>query len=131
MSLSLPLKQILGAVIILIGLGFVSSAQAHTGHHRGQVATVGGEASAPAAQNQTHHEQTVAATTHESRNNNDRNCVGGCCGNAQCAACGLVLGSAVPEVAPLDASVRALFSDVTVKSGIGPQELSRPPRSFV
>jgi len=132
MSVKLAMKQILAAVIVVIALGFASSAaQAHSGHHYGPVATASHEATAPAAQNAIVAEQSVSEVKIHSQYRAIGDCVSGCCGNAQCAACGAVLAGGVPELVPLTTSVRALFPDVRIRSGIGPQDLTRPPRSLV
>jgi hypothetical protein len=131
MTLKMPVAQMLGAVIALIALCFApSTARAHTGHHHGSVATSSGDVAPLAAPTAGAVKQTIAETASYSPDEIQVRCVGGCC-NTQCAACGLVLGSAVPEVVPLNLSVRTLFPDVTIKSGLGPQDLTRPPRSFV
>jgi hypothetical protein len=132
MILKLPVAQILGAVIVLIALCFApSTARAHAGHHHGAVATSSSDVSPLAGPTAGVVKQAIAEAASYSPDEIQVHCVGGCCSNAQCAACGLALGSAVPEVVPLNVSVRTLFPDVTIKSGLGPQDLTRPPRSFV
>src|SRR5215211_6891440 len=131
MILKMPVAQILGAVIVLIALCFApSTARAHAGHHHGSVATSTDDVSPLAGPAAGVVKQTIAEAASFSPDEIQVHCVGGCC-NAQCAACGLVLGSAVPDVVPLNVSVRTLFPDVTMKSGLGPQDLIRPPRSSV
>ena len=128
----MPVAQILGAVIVLIALCFApSTARAHAGHHHGSVATSSGHVDPLTGPTAGVVKQTIAEATSHSPDDIQVRCPGGFCCNAQCAACGLVMGSAVPEVTPLNVSVRALFPDVTIKSGLGPQDLTRPPRSFV
>ena len=69
MSVKLAMKQILAAVIVVIALGFASSAaQAHSGHHHGPVATASHEATAPASQNAIAAEQSVSEAKIHSQN---------------------------------------------------------------
>jgi hypothetical protein len=132
MILKMPVAQILGAVIVLITLCFASStARAHAGHHHGSVAASSGEVSPLTGPTVSVVKQLTAGAKSYSPNEIQSPCVSGCCGNVQCAACGLVMDSAIPDVVPLNVSVRTRFPDVTIKSGLGPQDLTRPPRSFV
>lgn len=133
MNLKPALMQFLGAMIVLIVLSFASStAEAHGGHDHGPATVVSDGASAPVgAVAAAVLKQTIAEAGTVSQGKTEGSCIGGCCGNAQCASCAFVLASAVPQFVALNASVRVLLPDMDAKSGIGPQDLSRPPRTFV
>jgi hypothetical protein len=138
MNLTRHMGRFFGAVIVMISLfGASSAAFAHSGHeHATSVEKVA--------------VQTVLSTDDQVRTEADdigirdmlvetapsdipakRRCMGGCCSSASGHACcgiALPLDSASPR--PYGTSAAQAFADPSLRNGLEPEALRKPPRAF-
>ncbi len=135
--ISKPLwTHVLGAAVSVIVLFAVPSlAYAHAGHHHSE---------APAAQSVPSPQADAGSATQgkqlasfsESKDQapakSSSGCVGlSCCGNAPCPACASLIPINNTDLEPLRISAVSPPHNGLAVAGIGPQDLSRPPKSFV
>jgi hypothetical protein len=140
------LPRILAAIVVIAAFAVPSPASAHEGHvHHAP----GVEKAVPAsAQTQSHHQAAVvqaavvqavasAATLSAARaadsgaTGNAADCAGHCCGGAAgMTCCGAALAPDPFCVPLLRASVRLVAPRVLPSSGLPPEALPKPPKSF-
>lgn len=123
-------------VVALCAVPSMANAHAgHVGHPSSAVSTaaflkVDVQANVEATDAQAH--VTSTAELRSSSAASEPGCGGVlCCGNAPCAACAFVIVADTSIVLPATASAKQSWAASVPGSCIGPQDLSRPPRSFV
>ena len=139
MSLKSSLVRMFGAAIVFAALcAAPSMANAHAGHAAPPAASGQSSVIAPDEVQADVHApdeagaQVVSAPDLRSAKTDQNGCGGLlCCGNAPCAACAFVIAVDTSMTLPPWVSAVVLFPDSAPGASIGPQELSRPPRSFV
>ncbi|MEI8150241.1 MAG: hypothetical protein WCG92_01405 [Hyphomicrobiales bacterium] len=140
MSLKQFLVRMFGAAAIFVALCIAPSmANAHAGHGAHASPAVSTSASLVDIDVRADIEATdvqahvIATSELRSGSAAPRPGCGGvlCCGNAPCAACAFVIVGDTAIVLPPRAGATPFWAAIVPGRGIGPQDLSRPPRSFV
>ena len=132
MRIHLPHAWLAAAMIVVAVLAVPSQAQAHAGPHGLEAAAATAAAldlpdrSEAAGEEGAAFERNEVASTAQLVQTSG--CGGVLCCVSACAACGTVLSSFVPYMAPDFAAALLARGDSRVSSGLGPQDLSRPPR---
>lgn len=126
----------LGAAISLIVLFAVPSlAQAHAGHHQAELPMAASVLVLQADTISATQAETLAVfvQSKDQMPGKDNSGCGGlsCCGSAPCPSCASVISLNNADLEPHSVSSVSLPHNAPAVAGIGPQDLSRPPKSFV
>jgi len=138
MNLTRHMGRIFGAVIVMIALFGASVAFAHPGHEHATSVEKVAVQTVPSADDQVSTEaddigvrDMLADAAAPSDIPAKKRCMGGCCSSASGhACCGIMLPVDSASPRPYGASAAEAFADPSLRNGLEPEALRKPPRTF-